>query len=482
MSTEIAKAQKYRDRRWANLRETLIDKLLADCQVAPLDVNREKGNPAESPECAELFNRCLGELEQELFPVLERLAKHEHSRRAIVDNVHKNCIRLTVKSEGGEPGLMNPTKATSFGIRPRLLLDDSAKRVELQGDRFNVYLGHLVWLLSYRFLRGLGYHREGEYLLIEWWNEYSKIQLGSDAHIYRAAAAYYLAEHCYDEGEIAAAARWAMLAFIDDELNTVGSPDTDRSTKALTGARWILEHRFGIPYAPYAALIADHRKGKFPHLELFPEYYFVKLLLQKVFAPTHQWLESTRASHPICVPVLRAFDSALEASEQSKGHLYEEKISYLFGTIDGFLPMKNFTPSDKCFEADVLVLNCSRAALSMTAILGDRLLVECKNRNSRFEAHEVGAFASKLRVTGAKVGFVFSRTGLTGWKADEVWEGRDTKKYAVGMVRRLSGDVRVVPICDPFESDATDDNPITERIERGETFLQVLMRAYLDWL
>jgi Restriction endonuclease len=97
-------------------------------------------------------------------------------------------------------------------------------------------------------------------------------------------------------------------------------------------------------------------------------------------------------------------------STEAQGRLFELLIAYLMRTLGGFDTRGRVRALDG--ETDLIL----RDANPRPSVLGDYVLVECKNWNKPVGAPEVKKFAQNVRAAACHSGIIATKEGLTGGK------------------------------------------------------------------
>jgi Restriction endonuclease len=106
-------------------------------------------------------------------------------------------------------------------------------------------------------------------------------------------------------------------------------------------------------------------------------------------------------------------------SSEVKGKLFELLIAYLMRTLGPFDTRGRVRTLDG--EDDLILRDTS----ARPSVLGDYILVECKNWEARVGAPEIKKFAQNVRAASCHSGIVATKSGVTGGER-EVTDARYT--------------------------------------------------------
>lgn len=394
------------------------------------------------------------------------------------------------------------------------------------------YANIIIWQLLHELLCFSERFIEAEMILVDWWNTNTVIQLNSEKHIYRAKAAHKLAKFQYGRNLFSSAARWFLLAHIDDCLNyyypfdkSLGTGAYDGYSAIEAGAGYALRTFFQFTEVDNEQLmhlieeaVIDNYKDKVIDKEFFlvdnkfwaghkgfPEYYFTEYISTSPFPKTHLFQPTTRTDHPLNPYYVAVFHRYLQdiesksskASKASpdadfqhksavtlheKGIGFEKLAAYLFSTIDGFLPEHDIRSEDQAFQNDIVVYNMNPSNVSLQHLFGNKILVECKNRITKVSSSEAGYFIARMLALGCKFGVFFSREGVT--KGISSLDAR----FAMALTRRFRPQINVAVIEDldiknlyaDAQSNKSGDSKFEFRAvgKQSPSFLKLLLEAY----
>jgi len=276
---------------------------------------------------------------------------------------------------------------------------------------------------SDRFL-SRGYPSAAEALLIDGWNKFGHKQLRTKGRVYRAGLAMYLTIMYGKLGDKGAALRWALHTQADDMLG-------EHAQGGGAGKQWLLTilgmsnralAEFNSIAAENVELVKEKFKGDWSDVHGFAEDVVMRFALEKPEFAHLLALESSVHEFPVSQAYFSSLLRRVNAAHPittSKGDSLEDLASYLFLLIPGWIPRRNLLDEYHSFETDVVVRNLSRASNLTAELLGRHFLVECKNWEKRVGVRDVGYFLYRMRLTHAKFGVLFAKTGITGDEANE---------------------------------------------------------------
>ncbi|SRR6266498_1040574 len=327
---------------------------------------------------------------------------------------------------------------------------------------------------AYGYVSGLflqsGFSSAATSILISAWNKFSSIQEETKTRIYRAGISMYLAKAYLKLGDKGASFRWALLTQADDllgehaagggagkqllhtvlgmseaalaELSQVASDNLEK-IKTECNNDW------STPYAYAEDVITKfaYNKPEYAHLFALPAD-----ILEFPLNPTY------------FASLLNKVNSdALTTKE--KGDRLEELATYLFILIPGLAPRRNLLEETLAFESDIVIRNLTMSANVISELFGRHFLAECKNWESSVGVRDIGYFLFRMRLTHARFGVIFAKSGITG---DE-----DQEKAAYSLIRKAfheDGNICVVISNESLASlghkESTFWSLLLERIER----------------
>jgi hypothetical protein len=269
----------------------------------------------------------------------------------------------------------------------------------------------------------------------EWWDAMTKFQVDTGASIStasRAMAGYDLARHHHHLGNRGAALRWAALAHLADRLgNHPGGG----------GAEVILTMGLGLSRVTIDLLnnAASTRCGKsendWSSPYCFPEMCLAYAIDQDDGSPL---VESSPSEHFICRPFLGrllkwAFEEPRKEEGYKKGERLELVTAYLGGTLPGARCRRGFNALGFSCEHDVVV--GQRPGQVYTLPGGSNaLLIECKNYGKPISVEPVGYFLARLQYTGASLGLLVAKSGISNNKAQG--DEANARAFLLGFCQR----------------------------------------------
>lgn len=153
-------------------------------------------------------------------------------------------------------------------------------------------------------------------------------------------------------------------------------------------------------------------------------------------------------------------DKVLSArSNDEKKKTLENFAELILSSIKDFeIKYQNKRTSDS--ELDMMIINETKDTFLKE--LGNPILVECKNWESKIPSKEVKAYSTNLRLNNIHTGILFTLRGITG----------DSYKDAKGFLRqiRTKDDIKILIFdCDDYE-----------RIVKGENLKSMLKEKYYE--
>jgi hypothetical protein len=276
---------------------------------------------------------------------------------------------------------------------------------------------------SNRFL-SRGCPSAAETLLIDGWNKFGHRQLETRERVYRAGLAMYLTIMYGKLGDKGAALRWALHTQADDMLG-------EHEQGGGAGKQWLLtilgmSNQALIEFNGIAVhnvkLVNEELEGDWSDVHGFAEDVVMRFALEKPEFAHLLALESSVHEFPISQAYFSSLlkrASAPHPTATSKGDSLEDLASYLFLLIPGWVPRRNLLDEYHSFETDIVVRNLGRPSNLTAELLGRHFLVECKNWELPVGVRDVGYFLYRMRLTHARFGVLFAKTGITGDEANE---------------------------------------------------------------
>lgn len=156
-------------------------------------------------------------------------------------------------------------------------------------------------------------------------------------------------------------------------------------------------------------------------------------------------------------PTLDKLIASVETANtnDTKGSSMADLVEYVFGEVPGITcTSRSFTEPDRTDEIDLVFQHSF--LLSGLAIPQITLIVECKNEARKISAAHVTRFATKLRDRNLPVGFMISRTGLSGTRSThahgavrtELSHGRTIVILTLEDLRYLVGTDELLTLCE----------------------------------
>ena len=260
-------------------------------------------------------------------------------------------------------------------------------------------------------------------LLIHVWNRFGLIQREERRRVYRAGVAMYLAMLYRNQGDSGAALRWALCTHADDMLGEHekgGGRGKQMLLTELGASSDALTQLDGIATQDVTSVRSVH-EGDWSVAPGFAEDVIVRFAVEKPeFA--HLFAQDSRVEEfPLSQAYFTALLDAIDADHRNataKGDSLEHLASYLFLLIPGWVPRRKVRDEYGSSEIDLVVSNLTRTSNLTAELLGGHFLAECKNWEDRVGVEKVGVFLYRMRLTHARFGVIFAKSGITGGEGE----------------------------------------------------------------
>lgn len=272
------------------------------------------------------------------------------------------------------------------------------------------------------------------------------------------------------QGDKGAALRWALHTQADDMLG-------EHVEGGGAGKQWLLtilgmsKHaltEFNRIAAQNVRWIKEKANDDWSDVHGFAEDVVMRFALEKPEFANLLTLESAVQEFPISQGYFSSLLNRVGAphpTTASKGDALEDLASYLFLLVPGWVPRRNLLDEYESFETDIVVRNLGRASNLTAELLGRHFLVECKNWGKSVGVRDVGYFLYRMRLTHARFGVLFAKTGITGDETNE--------KDARSLIRKaFHEDGSICAVLDESDLKSLSDGQLSfwpillERIER----------------
>jgi hypothetical protein len=281
-----------------------------------------------------------------------------------------------------------------------------------------------------------GFLAASEALLLEWWNDFGLRQLEEKSkRVYRATIAHKLIELYWRWGDNGTAFRWALHTQADDMLGKHG-------TGGGVG-KHLLRATFGMSESALEELnriaeeclkeVEEEWGNDWSQPAGFPEEVVRRFALSEGTGTQVLAKAASFREFPLSQAYFQALLSHVHSGkpakgkEKGKGDVLENLASYLLTLLPGCVSRRNLLDEDLASESDIVVRNLNQVTNLTAELLGRHFLVECKNWEKRVGVRDVGYFLYRMRLTHARFGIIFSRSGISGG---------DEGKAARALIRR----------------------------------------------
>jgi hypothetical protein len=316
------------------------------------------------------------------------------------------------------------------------------------------------------FLFKNGFQAAAIALLEEWWNDLGNRQREDSQRVYRAIVADNLAYFFLLRNDDGAAIWWSLHTQADDILGNHEDRGGDgkRYLRGVLGmSQAALEFFDGIGDRKRAEIASDTPADNWSQKSGHPEDMVVE------FASTHPEAMAL-LSRPTSVreyPLSQAYflslldnvNKAVPPSENtSKGNALEDLAAYLLLLIPGLVPARKLVDERNTHESDLVLRDLSGPTGITSQLMGQDILIECKNWGTAVGVEQVGYFLYRMHLTHTRFGIMFSKGGITGSKSDSA---------ATDLIRKAfheDGDVCII-------IDSSD----LERLSRRQTTIRTLL-------
>lgn len=291
--------------------------------------------------------------------------------------------------------------------------------------------GRYQYMHAARTLVSKGLFAASEALLLELWNDFGLRQLEEKSRVYRAGIAIMLTELYMLWGDKATAFKWALHTQADDILG-------EHEAGGGLGKQY-LSTIFGMSESALEELdhiateclkeVKQTGDNDWAKPAGFAEEV-VRRFAQREVIGTHLLAEAASfREFPLSPAYFQALSECVHLAEtpQEKGGALEDLAFYLLALLPGCGPRRNVLDEDLASESDIVVRNLNQVANLTAELLGRHFLVECKNWEKRVGVRDVGYFLYRMRLTHARFGIIFSKSGISGG---------DEGKAARALIRR----------------------------------------------
>lgn len=330
-------------------------------------------------------------------------------------------------------------------------------------DDRKAWEGRYAYMSVANVLQAKGFFAASEALLLEWWNDLGLRQRKEKKRVYRAIIAFKFTELYLRQGDQGAALRWALHTQADDMLggHAEGGGAGKEQLRTIFGMRESELERLNRIAEECREGVRQKWGEDWSQSAGFPEEVVRQFALRggmstRLLAETASFREFP-LSPAYFQALLERVNSA--GNSQEKGAALEDLACYLFLLLPGCVPRGNLLDEDLAFESDIVIRNLNKVGNLTAELLGRHFLVECKNWAKRVGVRDVGYFLYRMRLTHARVGTLFSKSGISGG---------DEEKAARALIRRAfheDGSVCLV----------VDDNDLTNLAQGKGTFWWMLL-------
>ena len=306
--------------------------------------------------------------------------------------------------------------------------------------------GHLAYINLANTFFNSGFPAAAFALLEEWWNDLGNRQRNERQRVYRAIAALHLTDLYRRGNDEGAAIWWALHTQADDILGNHearGGVGKQYLRTIFGMSQSALEDFNGFGDLGRNAINNGTPTGDWSRRDGFAEDVVLQFAINHPEAmalfshPTHVY--EYPLSEGYSLGLWNGINRVGTLSQTStKGTALEDLATYLLLLVPGLIPARNLLDDRLAFESDLVVRDLGGPVGVTSQLMGQDILIECKNWKVPVGVQQVGYFLYRMHLTHTRFGIIFSKKGITGSKDD---------KAAHDLIRKAfheDGDVCIV--------------------------------------